>query len=76
MGLRETCNQEKEEVYRLKKVVECEHQKALTQHERLVNQHMNNVRSICRRADTAEKTFAAVEQRLQAVHEFQVFTDK
>lgn len=50
---------------RLNKTVECEQQKTLSPHERLVGQHANSVRSICRRV---EKTAAAVERWLQAVY--------
>lgn len=46
---------------RLKEIAEREQQKAFTQHERVVDQHMHNVRSIRRRADAAEKTAATVK---------------
>lgn len=56
----------KEDSSRLKEVVKHEQQKALTQHEPLVDQHTIIVYSLRRRADTAEKTAAAVEEHLQA----------
>lgn len=56
-----------EELRRLKEIADCDQQKALTQHKRLVDQHMGNVCSIRRHADTAEKTAVAVRVHLQAV---------
>lgn len=68
VALKQACLQEKEEVPRQKESVEGKQQIALTQHERLVDQHMSNERSSRRRADTARKTAAAIEERLQAVY--------
>lgn len=58
----------KDEVHRLREIVEHEQQKVLNQHERLVEQHMNDVSSIRRRANTAEQISAAVSERFQAVY--------
>lgn len=66
--LEEACNQEKEEVCPLKKIVERDQQKTLSQQEHLVERHMVNVCSISRRADTAEKAAAADEDSLQAIY--------
>lgn len=52
----------------LKEIVKREHRKALTQYERFVDQHKNNVRSTRRRATTTTKAAAAVEARVQAVY--------
>lgn len=67
VALKETCLCEKEEVRRLKRIVECVTQKAFILHERFVDKHMSNVLTICRRADTFENSAAAIEERLQAV---------
>lgn len=40
----------------------------MSQHWRLVDRHLSNLRLIRRRADTAELKAAAVEERLQAVY--------
>lgn len=66
--LKETCRQEKTEVNRLEEAVAREEQKALAQHERFVDQHMINLRSMPRRTDTAEKMAAAVEGRLRPIY--------
>lgn len=53
--LKETCSQEKKDVRRLMKIVECEQQKPMSWHERLVVHPINSVCSILSRADTSGK---------------------
>lgn len=60
--------QGKEEVRRLQEIVAREQQKTLSQHECHVEQHFKSVPSIRRRANTAGKTAAVVEERLQAIY--------
>lgn len=67
-ALKETYLREKEQLRRLNDIVEHDHRKAITQYEGLVDQHMNSVRSILRRAGTVGNTAAVVEERLQAVY--------
>lgn len=55
MKLKDVSREEKEVVCLLKEIVEREQQNALTQHEPLVEQHMNSMRSIRRRVHTPEE---------------------
>lgn len=67
LAQREVYIQEKDEALCTKQFVEWEQQIAFTCHEYLVDHHMISMCSICRCANTAVKTAAAVEEHSEAV---------
>lgn len=67
-ALKEAYLQKWKKVRRRKYAVKRDQQTALTQHERVVDKHMSSVLHALRRADTTEKTAAALEVLPQSVY--------